>query len=164
MRPVIQSRKHYVQLSQSQIAQSILLETTISESIEGVHSTPTTIAEGAIVKAVWVEVWLSQDSATVIGSFTAGFYKAPGGENKVSAGDSQALHDYNNKKNLFYVTQGLAPQNDSGLMLLFKGWIKVPKSKQRQGLGDKLIFFVRNNNVTAIDIEVCGLFIYKEYT
>ncbi len=163
MKAPIHSRKHYVQLSQSQIAQSAVLVTTISQAIEGASSTPTQVNEGAIVKAIWVEMWLVQDSASVLGSFTAGIYKNPGGTSTISAGNAAALHDWTNKKNLLYTTQALSPISDSALMLLYKGWIKVPKGKQRQGLGDRFQFFVRNNNATAIDMEVCGLFVFKEY-
>ncbi len=163
MRAPIHSRKHYFQVSQSQVVQSAILNSTIAVSIEGAASQPQSVSEGAIIKAVWVEMWLQNDSASVIGSFTAGFYKAEGGANTISAGDAAALHDYNNKKNIFYATQGLAPASDSNMQLLYKGWIKIPKSKQRMGLGDSLVFFVRNNNATAIDLQVCGIFTYKEY-
>jgi len=163
LRPPIHSKKHYVQLDQSTIAQSVNLNTTVASAIEGAPATPTHVREGALVKAVWIEVWLVNISASTIGSFTAGFLKNPGNSNPILAADAAALHDYNNKKNIFYATQGLAPTTDSGLMLLFKGWIKIPKGKQRMGLGDTLQFFVRNNNATALDIEVCGLFTYKEY-
>ncbi len=164
MRPVISSKKYYVQVSQSQIAQAAVLTTTVVQAIEGAPSTPEHVKEGALVKAVWVEMWLVQDSASVLGSFTAGFYKLPGTGQAISSTNAAALHDYKNKKNILYVTQGLAPISDSNIMLLYKGWIKIPKGKQRMGLDDKLAFFVRNNNATAIDIEVCGMFTYKEYT
>ncbi len=164
MKPIIQSRKHYVQLSQSSVAQAAILNTTICSSIEGTHTTPIQISEGASVKAVWVEVWLTNDSASVIGSFTAGLYKNPGAGHTMTAGEAAALHDYTNKKNILYATQALAPPTDGGLMLLHKGWIKIPKGKQRMGLSDALQFFVRNNNATAIDVQICGIFVFKEYT
>ncbi len=163
MRPIISSRKHIFQVSQSQISQSAILVTNIATAVEGSRSTPQHVGEGSLIKAVFVEMWLTNDSASLVGSFTAGFYKNPGGTNNPTAADAAALHDWDNKKNLFYTTQGLAPANDSSLMLLYKGFIKIPKGKQRMGLGDELSFFVRNNNATAVDLDVCGLFIYKEY-
>ncbi len=163
MRPPIHSRKHYVQLSQSNVAQGVILNTGICQAQEGAHASATTISEGALVKAVWCEVWISNDSASVLGSFTGGLYKNPGNSNTMVAADAAALHDYDNKKNIFYATQGLAPATDQQLMLAFKGWIKIPKGKQRMGLADKLVWFTRNNNATAVDIQVCGLFIFKEY-
>ncbi len=163
VRPIVNSKKHYVQLGLSNIAQGANLNTTILSVIEGAPATAIHCMEGARVKAVWVEVWLNQDSASAVGSFTAGFLKNPGGANPILTADAAALHDYDNKKNIFYVTQGIAPTTDSALMLLYKGWIKIPRSKQRMGLGDQLQFFVRNNNAGAVDINVCGIFVYKEY-
>ncbi len=163
MKAPIHSRKHYVQISQSQVAQAAILNTTIAKGIEGASATPAEVSEGAIVKAVWAEVWVQNASTTIIGSFTAGFVKEPGGSNPLASADAAALHDYDNKKNLFYVTQALVGPNDSNLMLLYKGWIKIPKGKQRMGLNDKLVWFVRNNNATSIAIEVCGVFVYKEF-
>ncbi len=164
MKAPIQSRKHYFQIAQSTVAQAAIVNTVLCSAIEGARSQPQHVAEGALVKAVWLEVWCQQDSASVVGSFTAGFYKNPGGTNVLLSADAAAIHDYDNKKNLFYTTQALSPINDSGLMLLHKGWIKIPKGKQRMGLGDELTFFIRNNNATAIDIDFCGLAVYKEYT
>ncbi len=77
--------------------------------------------------------------------------------------DAAAIGDYDNKKNILYVTQGLAPANSTFQLNLVKGWFKIPKSKQRFGLGDKLQFFIRNNNATD-DQNFCGFATYKEYT
>ncbi len=163
MRAVIHSKKHYNQLSQGTVSQGAILNTEVLKSIEGASSTPAEVVEGASVKAVWVEYWIQNASASVVGSFTAGLYKLPGTGVALNATTSAALHDYANKKNILYTTQALAPTTDSGLMLVFKGWIKIPKGKQRMGLGDKVLWFMRNNNATALDIHFCGLFIFKEY-
>ncbi len=124
---------------------------------------PAEIVEGATVKAVWVEVWVNNASAGTVGSFTAGVYKIPGTGVALTAGTAAALHDYANKKNILYVTQALAPTTDSANQLIYKGWIKIPKGKQRMGLGDQIVFFLRNNNPSAVDINFCGVFIFKEY-
>ncbi len=163
MRAPIHSRKHYVQLSQATVAQGVNLNTSIVTAIEGAPTLPNHVSEGAIVKAIYAEVWAGQDSASVVGSFVAGMVKLPGGVNNVAFADTSALHDYNNKKNILYTTQGLSPPNDSGLMLLHKGWIAVPKGKQRFGLGDGMQWFNSNHGLSAVDMNVCGLFIFKEY-
>ncbi len=163
MRPIVQSKKHIVQTSLTNIAQGAIFNITIVNSIEGSSTTPEAVNEGAIVKAVWVEMWLQNDSAAIVGTFTAGFYKLPGTATALTAVTAAALHDYANKKNIYYYTQGLAPNENAGILPLFKGWIKIPKGKQRMGLGDKLIFFVRNNNPSAIDVNICGGFLFKEY-
>ncbi len=163
MRAPIHSRKHYVQLSQGNIAQAAILNTTLVVGIEGASATPSQVSEGALVKAIWLELWVNQDSATVVGSFTAAIVKLPGGVNALTVADMAALHDYNNKKNIFYTTQGLSPPTDSAMFMAFKGWIKIPKGKQRMGLGDAIQLSIFNSNLTAIDINFCGIVIFKEY-
>ncbi len=164
MRAPIHSRKHYLQVSQSTVAQAAIVNTTVVSAIEGAPSAPQHVVEGALVKAVWVEMWLNQDSTSVVGSFVAGLVKNPGGVNSITAAEASAIHDFNNKKNILYTTQGLSPPTDSSMMLLYKGWVKIPKGKQRFGLGDSLQFFIKNNNLTNVDINFCGLFVFKEYT
>ncbi len=144
------------------MAQAAVLTTIISSAIEGAPSTPNHVAEGAEIRAVYAEIWIQNGSASVVGSVTCAIYKNPGGANAPNSGQMAALHDYDNKKNIFYCCQGLAPQTDSGVLPLYKGWIKIPKGKRRQGLGDLISVTIRNNNATAVDIEVCGLFIFKE--
>ncbi len=163
MRPIISSKKHYNQVTLSNVAAGAASTTIVCLAIEGEASTPDHVKEGAVVKAVWVEMWLQTASASTTGSFTAIFYKNPGGNANATAANLAALHDYDNKKNVFYCTQGLAPTTDGGLMPLFKGWVKIPKGKQRMGLGDKLNFSVRNNNGTD-DVNICGMFTFKSYT
>jgi len=132
----------------------------LSEAIEGARSAPTDIAEGAIVKAVYIELWLL-NSAANLGSFTGIFYKNPGGANGPTSADLAALHDWDNKKNIFHTTQGITPPSGQFPMPFAKGWIKIPKGKQRQGLGDKLQITLRNN--TSDDLNFCGVILFKEY-
>ncbi len=161
MRPVLQSRKHIVQIalsSQTGVGTQVLL---ISESIEGQHTKSTDVSEGALVKAVWIELWCVS-AGTTIGSFTSILYKNPGGANGVLDADMAALHDWDNKKNILYTTQGITPDADQFPMNVFKGWSKIPKGKQRQGLGDKIQIGLRNN--IADDLNFCGFATFKEYT
>ncbi len=81
-----------------------------------------------------------------------------------TAGQIAALHDYANKKNILFTAQGLVTPTDGGQVPVLRGWYKIPKGKQRFGLGDRLFLTIRNNNAAAIDINFCGLAIYKEYT
>jgi len=164
MRPVIQSKKHIFQISQSTVGQALVVNTAFAQAIEGAPSTPVTIAEGATVKACYVEVWLSQDSATVVGSYTIVLFKDPGNVHGMTTAQMAALHDYPNKKNILFSGQGLLTPNDGGQVPALRGWYKIPKGKQRFGLGDTMKISIRNNNLTALDINFCGLVIYKEYT
>ncbi len=72
-----------------------------------------------------------------------------------------ALGDWSNKKNIFYTTMGLFNDQDADAIALFKGWIKIPKGKQRQGLEDSLKIAIFT---PTIDLHICGFCLYKEYT
>ncbi len=164
MKTPITSRKHIFQISQATVSQAARLTTSFITAIEGSRTTPDHVAEGASVKACYVEFWVSQDSASVVGSYTIILAKNPGGVNAPNAAQMAALHDYSNKKNILFTGQGLLTPNDGGQVPVLRGWYKIPKGKQRFGLGDSMILVIRNNNVTAIDINLCGVIIFKEYT
>ncbi len=164
MKAPIHSRKHYVQISQATVAQAVADNIEIVSAIEGAHSLPQHVEEGATVKAVYVEFWLGTASVTVVGSYTVIVYKNPGSGHGVTGAEMAALHDYTNKKNVFFTSQALSPPTDGGLIPVIKGWIKIPKGKQRMGLADKLTLAIRNNNATAIDLNYCGFATYKSYS
>ncbi len=164
MRPIIKSKKHILQISQATVAQAAVVNNNFCTAVEGTSSTPEDVEEGAIVKACYVEFWVSQDSASVVGSYTVILVKDPGGNATPTSANLAALHDYDNKKNILFTAQGLLTPNDGGQVPVLRGWYKIPKGKQRMGLGDRLRIVIRNNNATAIDINFCGLVIYKEYT
>ncbi len=164
MKAPIHSKKHINQISQSTVSQAAAVSSGFIQAIEGAPSTPVHVAEGAIVKACYLEYWISQDSASVVGSYTICVSKDPGGNAGFSTSDMAALHDYSNKKNILFTAQGLLTPNDGGQVPVLRGWYKIPKGKQRMGLGDVVRITHRNNNSTAIDQNFCGLAIYKEYT
>ncbi len=164
MRPVIKSKKHIVQIAQATVGQAAAVSTKLVEAAEATGTTPITVEEGAIVKACYVEFWVSQDSASVVGSYTVALAKNPSGLTGPTATNMAALHDWDNKKNILFTAQGLLTPNDGGQVPVLRGWYKIPKGKQRFGLGDDLRLTIRNNNVTAIDINFCGIAIFKEYT
>ncbi len=164
MRPIIKSKKHIVQISQSTVAQAAVVNTNVIQAIESTSTAPGNIEEGAIVKACYVEFWVSQDSASVVGSYTIILVKDPGNNAIPTSANLAALHDYDNKKNILFTGQGLLTPNDGGQVPVLRGWYKIPKGKQRFGLLDTLTVTIRNNNATAIDINFCGLVIFKEYT
>ncbi len=146
------------------MAQAAIVITTIANAIEGASTTPNQISEGATVKACYIEFWVSQDSASVVGSYTFVIFKQPGIASAITSANMAALHDYTNKKNILFTAQGLLTPNDGGQVPIVRAWYKIPKGKQRFGLGDKIQIVLRNNNATAVDINFCGLAIYKEYT
>ncbi len=164
MKAPIHSKKHLVQISQGTIAQSAVENTGLINSTEAGSTTPSVISEGAVVKAIYVEYWLGNASTSVVGSYTTILVKVPGGSDQADATEMAALHDYKNKKNILFTSQALVPPTDGGQVNVMKGWFKIPKGKQRFGLGDKLQIVTRNNNSTSVVINFCGFAIYKEYT
>jgi len=159
LRPVIQTRKHIVQIALASITGVGSTTITLSQAIEGAHATSIQVSEGSQVRAVYVELWLAQSAAN-IGSFTGILFKNPGGSNAPSDANMAALHDWDNKKNILYTTQGITPNNTTLPMNFAKGWLKIPKGKQRQGLDDKIQISLRNN--TTDDLNFCGFALYKE--
>ncbi len=118
------------------------------------------VEEGSLVKAVFLEVWLSSDD-TLVTSFQVALEKVPAAAPAMTFTTGNSLGSYANKKNVLYVTRGLAPAETFGNPVpVLRGWFKIPKGKQRMGLGDKIVM-----NITAISngINWCGFMTYKEY-
>ncbi len=164
MKNPIHSKKHIVQISQATVGQGLIVTTNLVAAAEAQSTTPDGVNEGATVKNCYVEFWVSQDSASVVGSYTVVLMKRPGGSASITTANMAALHDYQNKKNILFTAQGLLTPNDGGQIPVLRTWYKIPKGKSRFGLGDKLQLIIRNNNATAIDINLCGVAIFKEYT
>ncbi len=161
VRPMVHSKKHYVQKSIATVTGGVVDSTNIIVAVEGqsigaVHE----VTEGSTVKACYVEMWARSGSATPASGQMI-IYKRGSDSSGPSATDMAALGDWDNKKNILYTTMGLINDNDADAIALFKGWVKIPKSKQRFGLGDRLAMAVFT---PTVDFQVCGMFIYKEYT
>ncbi len=159
MRPRVNTTKHYQQTSLESVAsgavrsiQEIFAVVNLSRNL------PSEVREGAIISAIYLEMWVQSDDATQ-GSVICTVEKLQSGATNPSAGDMAALHTYDNKKNILYTQMGLIGNNVAYPSAVVKGWFKIPKSKQRFGLGDKLIFtvFAQTNGLT-----LCGFATYKE--
>lgn len=162
MKAPVTAVKHYHQTSLSSVTNGAIATINHVNAVQPPDANASNeVVEGAIVKAIYLEYWL-QNSSTSIGSFTAGLYKLPGVGTQMGTADAAALFNWDNKKNLLFVTQGLAPSNDTQQLNLIRQYVKIPKGKQRMGLNDKLVWFIRNNNGTD-DINYCGFSTYKEY-
>ncbi len=141
--------------------------TTVERNIELLirgKETPTTVAEvseGSIIKAVYVELW-------TLGSSNDGFQivvleKSTQDATGPTFVEMAALGDYNNKKNILFTHQGLSANDGIGNpMPVMRGWYKIPKTKQRFGLGDRLNLNI--SNPSANTLTYCGFATYKEYT
>ncbi len=123
-------------------------------------SAQTDVREGSGVSAVYIELWINSDSDTVHGSFNVSLEKLPSLLTAMTNAQAFSMNGYVNKKNILYVTQGLSSvQLAANASPIIRQWFKIPKGKQRQGLGDKLVL----NIATAVTgLNFCGMLIYKE--
>ena len=162
VRPMVHSTKHYVQTTLSTATTLARNVETIATAVErSLANASTEVESGSTVKAVYMEMWTIGSVSNQF--FTAIVVKLPGGLGNPNFTDMTDLFSWENKKNILYTTQGLASNDGiAGPYPLYKGWIKIPKSKQRFGLGDKLAFVIASRGTD--DINYCGFFTYKEYT
>ncbi len=162
VRAMVHSTKHYVQQSLFTVLASATKDENLASAVAvSDKNTVEEVVEGSTVKAVYVELWLRTQS-TSPGSFVFIVCKRPGGVNSPTTTDMGALGVWDNKKNILYTTQGLINDQDADAIAVFKGWIKIPKSKQRMGLGDKISWHLFAQG--ALDMTGCGFSTYKEYT
>ncbi len=160
LRPRVKTKKHYFQVTLSNVTSAATNQETFLDSVETtVANLAHEVAEGATVSAFFAEIWVIGGTADQF--FTAVIAKLPGGVPSVFQGDLVDLFSYDNKKNILYTTQGLAPNDGVGQPIpLVRQWFKVPKSKQRFGLGDRLQFAISSRGDGTI--TYCGFFMYKE--
>ncbi len=162
VRPMVHSTKHYVQHSISTILASARNTfTTVQTVAVGAKDLVNEVEEGSSVKACYYEIWL-RSGETAGASFVATIEKIPGTGGLPSTATMAALGDYANKKNVLYTSQGLLNDQNADALSMIRGWIKIPKTKQRFGLGDRLVLSIFAQG--AIDVHMCGFSTYKEYS
>ncbi len=159
---MVHSTKHIVQFSIATAAagtQDIL--TLVNAVAVGSKNIPSEIEEGNSVKACYFEMWVRSSEANN-GSIISVLWKQSGGGTNFSLTEMAQLYDADQKKNILVTQQGLVNATAGDAIRIFGGWYKIPKSKQRFGLGDKLLFQIFAQG--AIDVVHCGVAIYKEYS
>lgn len=164
MKAPIVSRKHIVQHTQFVVVSASV--TTFDDihavAIQDVN-TPQEVVEGSVVKAIYVEIWLNGNTGVEpAGSITMIVEKSQSANIEPSFTNMTTLDAYENKKNILYTTQGIVASNTGNPTPFLRQWIKIPKSKQRFGLQDKLRIVIAA--IGSEDISGCGLSIYKSYT
>ncbi len=161
MRPRINTHKHITQVSLFAVASGAVATVNIIIAAAVLDRTdPREVAEGATISAVYVEMWLTSDD-TAAGTAIVTLEKRVSGHASMTAAQSALLNDYDNKKNVFYTFQGLVGPNVQVPMPAIRGWFKIPKGKQRFGLGDTLSLNVHGQ---SNGLAGCGFNIYKEQT
>ncbi len=161
MRAPIHSVKHYIQKSLTTVVAGAVDNVELVKAREvGDLVNAQDIPEGAIVKAVFVEMWVRTNDTTP-GTVLVSLVKVPGIGAVPTFANMIALNDYDNKKNILYHTQGLTNDQDADAIPFIRQWFKIPKGKRRFGRDDKLILTV---TAQALDQNICGFATYKEYT
>ncbi len=159
--PIV-SRKHYVHRPNTQLSSGLIQNNIIAESVVApATSLASEVIEGSIVKAVYVEMWLG--GAGLEGNstqFSLTVEKISSDGPVMTFAQSLSLGAYPNKKNIFYTTQGVLAGENSNTIPVIRNWILMPKGKQRMGLSDRIMC---NVAASGQNIDVCGIFTYKEY-
>ncbi len=103
-------------------------------------------------------MWTTSDDATQ-GSVITALQKKPANAGNMTAAQIADLDTYAGKQDIFEIHQGLvAPNIQSGTPIM-RHWVKIPRGKQRFGLGEQLVFNILGQSEGATS---CGFFIYKE--
>ncbi len=159
MKATINSIKHYIQTPATGIASGAKLGIDLAASVAmgTVRTATTDVSEGCLIKAIFVEYWVKSDNPNF--TVTGFICKLPSGVTAPTFAESQALQAWDNKKNILESHQGLSPSGDQ-VLNLFRHWVKIPKGKQRMGLGDRIQLSI---SLAGSAGDVCGLATFKEY-
>lgn len=162
MRAPIIAIKHYVQAENSVLTDGTRRTIDLIDSVGQAAVTATQdVVEGSIVKMVYFELWGKSNSvAGTETKFQLAIEKVPAAVTSLTFTEMNNLHAYQNKKNILYFTQGVTGDLTTASMALFRGWLKIPRGKQRWGLGDKLIAAI---STTGGTLNNCGFATYKEF-
>ncbi len=160
----VNSIKHYVPKTNTAVASGGLVSEFVSDAVVAPATSSTfSVKQGAIIKAVHLEIWIIGDAATdTTSQFVFVIEKSPGGGAAITVTNMLNLGSYPNKKNILYTSQGILGAGEDGNQAIpvFRDWLLIPKGKQRQGLDDSIRW-----HLTAVGaMRVCGLVTYKEYT
>ncbi len=163
MQAPINSVKHIVQRANVSIASGAVLNVVVVDALTkgATRSNVFDVDEGAIIKAVYVEAWIKSNAgAGTSAQQNLYFEKVPANANTMTHTESQNIQSYENKKNILYSSQGNLGDLTTQAVPVLRQWVAIPKGKQRMGFADRLVLTVASTGST---INLCGLFIYKEY-
>lgn len=161
MKSPIVSRKHIVQWSLFTVGTVSVGSQTIAIGVDALaKNTPSECTEGSVIKAVYLELWFENSSND--GSAVCIVHKGTNAGNNPTYAQTIALDTWTGKKNILFTHQGLTANDAVGNPIpIYRGWLKIPKSKQRFGLGDHLTIMIANTSLN--DLNICGFSTYKEY-
>lgn len=163
MIPPINTIKHYVHLQNVGVLTNVILNHEIVDAVVAPASAAANqVHEGSIVKAVFIEIWVTPvTGVTGIVQFDMVVEKVASDGPDMTNTNIVNLGAYKNKKNILYVTQGVARGEGSNPIPLYRNWILIPKGKQRMGLGDRVVVNLMPLGSTT---NFCGITTFKEFT
>ncbi len=159
----INAVKHYVPATNSLTTSGSVRNQTVALAVPNTALPVNAgdVKEGSVIKAIFLEYWCGGAGATGADTqFSLAFYKQQGGTNAMVAADLLNPGAYDNKKNIIFFSQGVIMGSDTQAVPLLRQWFKIPKGKQRMGLGD---IWKVGMTPTGESINNCGFATYKEY-
>ncbi len=162
MLATINSIKHYVQQTETSVASGAIFELVlVNATAAPATATTADVKQGAVVKAIYCELWIASQAVSDVTSFNITIEKKVGIPTAMTFAQSQNLGAYPNKKNILYTTQGIVSAFAVGPTIpIMRAWVKIPKGKQRFGFEDELVLNIGN---VGNALQLCGIFIFKEY-
>ncbi len=162
MRQIINAIKHYVQAENAPVASAAVRTIEVVDAVgQSAVANTEDVVEGSLVKAVFLEYWIrSQATAGTDTKFQFCLEKVPAGQSSITFGGMNVVMAYLNKKNILFFSQGVLGDLTTQSVPVVRQWFKIPKGKQRFGLGDNLVVTI---SATGQSIDTCGFATYKEY-
>ncbi len=156
LRP-INTVKHYIQNTLTSLGAAAAATDTLADAV-AVRGTPNQqVQAGSVIKSIFIERWIRGEADNNI--FGLIVTKLPSGLSSPSQADCTNLNDYENKKNILYMTYGtLSAVNPTPVI---RQWIKIPTGKGRMGLGDRIAVTIWTQ---LVGLNYCGFATYKEFT
>ncbi len=160
MRPIVTTEKHYVQSPLFTVPVNSLTQVVVAHAVQIQNKdAPFEVVEGARISAIYFEYWMLDTSDPTVHFAICFIEKIPGNGTAQTFTNSLNLGAYPNKKNILYTFEGIMPSLGEFPINVIRKWIKIPKSKQRMGLDDKIVINFTSDAATK---SVCGFSTYKE--
>lgn len=165
MRPIT-AEKHYAVIGPTSTATGAVSNHTVVDAVSVDNKNgDTEVREGCSIKAVYFEFWVrdTNNPAGVSDSFDIMIEKSNSAIPNPNTVFMANPNSYPNKKNILYYTRGLANGANDPATPILRGWIKIPRSKQRFGLDDRLKIHFYYAGSSGSSLNLCGFCTYKEY-
>ncbi len=157
----IHTIKHYVHHTNAFTASAAVRGQAPVVVVSGLPSSAGETKEGSVIKAVFIEVWLQSQATTGdTCQFAFIIVKTPAGAANPTAAEMLNLGAYDNKKNILFTSQGVLGDLNTQAVPIHRDWVRIPKGKQRFGLGDRLVWMLAP---IGFGMQSCGISTYKEY-